>query len=83
MNITALKVISYILKGLILKRNSCFVNQGNIKPIVGKQYKNYCLQVFLSIILGLPRTWKEENEIYVKAPSLCFPATHHSARTKV
>lgn len=59
-----------------MKRNSCFANQGNMQSIMCKQYKNYCLQVFLYLILGLPRNWKEENEIYVRAPSLCFTSTH-------
>lgn len=41
-----------------------------------KQYENDRLQVFLDLILRLPRKWKEENEIYVAAPSLCFTSTH-------
>lgn len=68
------KPLLIILKGLILKRNSCFANQ-NMQSMMCKQYKNYCLQVFLYLILGLPRNWKE-NEIYVKALSLCFTSTH-------
>ena len=65
-----------MLKALILQRKSCFANQGNMQSIMCKQYKNYCLQVFLYLIRGLPRNQKEENEIHEKAPSLCFTSTH-------
>lgn len=41
-----------------------------------KTIKKYCLQVFLYLILGLSRKWKEENQIYIADSYLCFTSTH-------
>lgn len=71
-----LKVISYYIEIFNFEEKLMFCQPRNMQSIMCKQHENVCLQVFLYLTLGLPRKWKEENEISAVVPSLCFTPTH-------